>query len=145
MMEELHSLDPRRQELLEARFTGVGVAKVSVSSVWNRHGCLPALCCTSLSWFLRWSLCFASSFESIVVFWQLMCLKCKRRENGSPWAVVLLYRRFWVLLKFLGVPPNAGSLCPPKKTRDNFAHGSGNLICLFLSPRTVWELSLATC
>uniref|UniRef100_A0AAY5EQ91 non-specific serine/threonine protein kinase n=1 Tax=Electrophorus electricus TaxID=8005 RepID=A0AAY5EQ91_ELEEL len=28
MMEELHSLDPRRQELLEARFTGVGVAKV---------------------------------------------------------------------------------------------------------------------
>uniref|UniRef100_A0A8C7JP16 non-specific serine/threonine protein kinase n=1 Tax=Oncorhynchus kisutch TaxID=8019 RepID=A0A8C7JP16_ONCKI len=27
-MEELHSLDPRRQELLEARFTGVGVAKV---------------------------------------------------------------------------------------------------------------------
>uniref|UniRef100_A0A671WMW5 non-specific serine/threonine protein kinase n=1 Tax=Sparus aurata TaxID=8175 RepID=A0A671WMW5_SPAAU len=28
-MEELHSLDPRRQELLEARFTGVGVAKVS--------------------------------------------------------------------------------------------------------------------
>ncbi|MFT7799118.1 serine/threonine-protein kinase tousled-like 2 isoform X1 [Arapaima gigas] len=29
MMEELHSLDPRRQELLEARFTGVGVPKVS--------------------------------------------------------------------------------------------------------------------
>ncbi|KAL4695746.1 hypothetical protein H8959_000841 [Pygathrix nigripes] len=28
MMEELHSLDPRRQELLEARFTGVGVSKV---------------------------------------------------------------------------------------------------------------------
>uniref|UniRef100_A0A6Q2Z1C0 non-specific serine/threonine protein kinase n=1 Tax=Esox lucius TaxID=8010 RepID=A0A6Q2Z1C0_ESOLU len=28
MMEELHSLDPRRQELLEARFTGMGVAKV---------------------------------------------------------------------------------------------------------------------
>uniref|UniRef100_A0A8C7PK32 non-specific serine/threonine protein kinase n=1 Tax=Oncorhynchus mykiss TaxID=8022 RepID=A0A8C7PK32_ONCMY len=28
-MEELHSLDPRRQELLEARFTGVGVAKLS--------------------------------------------------------------------------------------------------------------------
>lgn len=27
-MEELHSLDPRRQELLEARFTGVGVIKV---------------------------------------------------------------------------------------------------------------------
>lgn len=32
MMEELHSLDPRRQELLEARFTGVGVAKVCVAS-----------------------------------------------------------------------------------------------------------------
>lgn len=32
MMEELHSLDPRRQELLEARFTGVGVAKVCVST-----------------------------------------------------------------------------------------------------------------
>lgn len=28
MMEELHSLDPRRQELLEARFTGVGVSKI---------------------------------------------------------------------------------------------------------------------
>uniref|UniRef100_A0A4W4H8T0 non-specific serine/threonine protein kinase n=1 Tax=Electrophorus electricus TaxID=8005 RepID=A0A4W4H8T0_ELEEL len=27
MMEELHSLDPRRQELLEARFTGTGVTK----------------------------------------------------------------------------------------------------------------------
>uniref|UniRef100_A0AAQ5YPQ1 non-specific serine/threonine protein kinase n=1 Tax=Amphiprion ocellaris TaxID=80972 RepID=A0AAQ5YPQ1_AMPOC len=32
MMEELHSLDPRRQELLEARFTGVGVAKVGVTN-----------------------------------------------------------------------------------------------------------------
>uniref|UniRef100_A0A8D3EAJ9 non-specific serine/threonine protein kinase n=1 Tax=Scophthalmus maximus TaxID=52904 RepID=A0A8D3EAJ9_SCOMX len=32
MMEELHSLDPRRQELLEARFTGVGVAKVCVKA-----------------------------------------------------------------------------------------------------------------
>lgn len=31
-MEELHSLDPRRQELLEARFTGVGVAKVCVAA-----------------------------------------------------------------------------------------------------------------
>ncbi|KAJ7984582.1 hypothetical protein DPEC_G00356280 [Dallia pectoralis] len=30
MMEELHSLDPRRQELLEARFTGMGVAKGSL-------------------------------------------------------------------------------------------------------------------
>lgn len=33
MMEELHSLDPRRQELLEARFTGVGVSKVSKTMV----------------------------------------------------------------------------------------------------------------
>lgn len=33
-MEELHSLDPRRQELLEARFTGVGVAKVSERRGW---------------------------------------------------------------------------------------------------------------
>uniref|UniRef100_A0A3P9NR79 non-specific serine/threonine protein kinase n=1 Tax=Poecilia reticulata TaxID=8081 RepID=A0A3P9NR79_POERE len=32
MMEELHSLDPRRQELLEARFTGVGVSKGSGQS-----------------------------------------------------------------------------------------------------------------
>uniref|UniRef100_A0A673M4H6 non-specific serine/threonine protein kinase n=1 Tax=Sinocyclocheilus rhinocerous TaxID=307959 RepID=A0A673M4H6_9TELE len=32
MMEELHSLDPRRQELLEARFTGVGVAKFAGGS-----------------------------------------------------------------------------------------------------------------
>uniref|UniRef100_A0AAR2JVM9 non-specific serine/threonine protein kinase n=1 Tax=Pygocentrus nattereri TaxID=42514 RepID=A0AAR2JVM9_PYGNA len=35
MMEELHSLDPRRQELLEARFTGVGVAKVSTCGYSN--------------------------------------------------------------------------------------------------------------
>ena len=35
MMEELHSLDPRRQELLEARFTGVGVSKVSYSVIMN--------------------------------------------------------------------------------------------------------------
>lgn len=35
MMEELHSLDPRRQELLEARFTGVGVSKVSKMMVMN--------------------------------------------------------------------------------------------------------------
>lgn len=44
MMEELHSLDPRRQELLEARFTGVGVAKVCDgayvnSSVWITYVC----------------------------------------------------------------------------------------------------------
>lgn len=31
-MEELHSLDPRRQELLEARFTGAGVSKVQLNS-----------------------------------------------------------------------------------------------------------------
>lgn len=37
MMEELHSLDPRRQELLEARFTGVGVAKVSVFTGVDRQ------------------------------------------------------------------------------------------------------------
>uniref|UniRef100_A0A8C1NV13 non-specific serine/threonine protein kinase n=1 Tax=Cyprinus carpio TaxID=7962 RepID=A0A8C1NV13_CYPCA len=35
MMEELHSLDPRRQELLEARFTGVGVAKVYFFSFFS--------------------------------------------------------------------------------------------------------------
>ena len=35
MMEELHSLDPRRQELLEARFTGVGVSKVSKMMIMN--------------------------------------------------------------------------------------------------------------
>lgn len=35
MMEELHSLDPRRQELLEARFTGVGVSKVSKMLIVN--------------------------------------------------------------------------------------------------------------
>ncbi|GAB1296956.1 Predicted gene 11032 [Apodemus speciosus] len=34
-MEELHSLDPRRQELLEARFTGVGVSKPWLS--WRTH------------------------------------------------------------------------------------------------------------
>lgn len=37
MMEGLHSralsLDPRRQELLEARFTGVGVTKVGVRNM----------------------------------------------------------------------------------------------------------------
>uniref|UniRef100_A0A7N9AS86 non-specific serine/threonine protein kinase n=1 Tax=Mastacembelus armatus TaxID=205130 RepID=A0A7N9AS86_9TELE len=44
MMEELHSLDPRRQELLEARFTGVGVAKVCVSlSYINRNVFMPSL------------------------------------------------------------------------------------------------------
>ncbi|XP_069490253.1 serine/threonine-protein kinase tousled-like 2 isoform X2 [Ambystoma mexicanum] len=32
MMEELHSLDPRRQELLEARFTGAGVSKGPLNS-----------------------------------------------------------------------------------------------------------------
>ncbi|XP_040187129.1 serine/threonine-protein kinase tousled-like 2 isoform X1 [Rana temporaria] len=32
MMEELHSLDPRRQELLEARFTGAGVSKGQMNS-----------------------------------------------------------------------------------------------------------------
>uniref|UniRef100_A0A3Q1EK20 non-specific serine/threonine protein kinase n=1 Tax=Acanthochromis polyacanthus TaxID=80966 RepID=A0A3Q1EK20_9TELE len=43
MMEGLHSqaisLDPRRQELLEARFTGVGVAKVSNSESSNQSLC----------------------------------------------------------------------------------------------------------
>ncbi|XP_017349255.1 serine/threonine-protein kinase tousled-like 2 [Ictalurus punctatus] len=37
MMEELHSLDPRRQELLEARFTGVGVAKGSGHNESSNH------------------------------------------------------------------------------------------------------------
>uniref|UniRef100_F6THC6 non-specific serine/threonine protein kinase n=1 Tax=Xenopus tropicalis TaxID=8364 RepID=F6THC6_XENTR len=39
MMEELHSLDPRRQELLEARFTGVGVAKVGMIESSNQSLC----------------------------------------------------------------------------------------------------------
>lgn len=42
-MEELHSLDPRRQELLEARFTGAGVSKVSFNS---SLGYIAFLCCT---------------------------------------------------------------------------------------------------
>lgn len=37
-MEELHSLDPRRQELLEARFTGVGVAKVCITGRHTQTG-----------------------------------------------------------------------------------------------------------
>uniref|UniRef100_A0A3B3QHV1 non-specific serine/threonine protein kinase n=1 Tax=Paramormyrops kingsleyae TaxID=1676925 RepID=A0A3B3QHV1_9TELE len=37
MMEELHSLDPRRQELLEARFTGVGVAKGPGNNESSNH------------------------------------------------------------------------------------------------------------
>uniref|UniRef100_A0A667ZHE7 non-specific serine/threonine protein kinase n=1 Tax=Myripristis murdjan TaxID=586833 RepID=A0A667ZHE7_9TELE len=49
MMEELHSpaisLDPRRQELLEARFTGVGVAKVCMSSISTRTMCCISCCC----------------------------------------------------------------------------------------------------
>uniref|UniRef100_A0A8C9RST7 non-specific serine/threonine protein kinase n=1 Tax=Scleropages formosus TaxID=113540 RepID=A0A8C9RST7_SCLFO len=39
MMEELHSLDPRRQELLEARFTGVGVAKGPGNESSNQSLC----------------------------------------------------------------------------------------------------------
>uniref|UniRef100_A0A672P567 non-specific serine/threonine protein kinase n=1 Tax=Sinocyclocheilus grahami TaxID=75366 RepID=A0A672P567_SINGR len=42
MMEELHSLDPRRQELLEARFTGVGVAKVCLFAGGSGTGTSPA-------------------------------------------------------------------------------------------------------
>uniref|UniRef100_A0A672REI9 Serine/threonine-protein kinase tousled-like 2 n=1 Tax=Sinocyclocheilus grahami TaxID=75366 RepID=A0A672REI9_SINGR len=42
MMEELHSLDPRRQELLEARFTGVGVAKVCLFAGGSGSGTSPA-------------------------------------------------------------------------------------------------------
>ncbi|XP_012691301.1 serine/threonine-protein kinase tousled-like 2 isoform X2 [Clupea harengus] len=39
MMEELHSLDPRRQGLLEARFTGVGVAKGQGNESSNQSLC----------------------------------------------------------------------------------------------------------
>ncbi|XP_028674258.1 serine/threonine-protein kinase tousled-like 2 [Erpetoichthys calabaricus] len=39
MMEELHSLDPRRQELLEARFTGVGVSKGPLNESSNQSLC----------------------------------------------------------------------------------------------------------
>ncbi|ETE60600.1 Serine/threonine-protein kinase tousled-like 2, partial [Ophiophagus hannah] len=42
MMEELHSLDPRRQELLEARFTGAGVAKGPL----NNESSNQSLCST---------------------------------------------------------------------------------------------------
>lgn len=68
-MEELHSLDPRRQELLEARFTGVGVAKVCVTADVAKveHG-ISFLClqsqifsithiCESISFFV--SLCLS--------------------------------------------------------------------------------------
>lgn len=71
MMEELHSLDPRRQELLEARFTGVGVAKVCVTVCrWERLGgqrnfqsrflCLPL--CLALSHQCH---CIATPFFSL--------------------------------------------------------------------------------
>uniref|UniRef100_A0A671WG96 non-specific serine/threonine protein kinase n=1 Tax=Sparus aurata TaxID=8175 RepID=A0A671WG96_SPAAU len=43
-MEELHSLDPRRQELLEARFTGVGVAKVCVTADNQNESSNQSLC-----------------------------------------------------------------------------------------------------
>ncbi|XP_042199131.1 serine/threonine-protein kinase tousled-like 2 isoform X2 [Callorhinchus milii] len=39
MMEELHSLDPRRQELLEARFTGMGVVKTPLNESSNQSLC----------------------------------------------------------------------------------------------------------
>lgn len=51
-MDELHSLDPRRQELLEARFTGVvsgstgstGSCSVGAKvSSKSSHPCLPSL------------------------------------------------------------------------------------------------------
>lgn len=68
MMEELHSLDPRRQELLEARFTGVGVAKVSVSTFWKRHDCLSILHHTFFSFYIDNFALLAECFTLIVVF-----------------------------------------------------------------------------
>uniref|UniRef100_A0A8C8MB88 non-specific serine/threonine protein kinase n=1 Tax=Oncorhynchus tshawytscha TaxID=74940 RepID=A0A8C8MB88_ONCTS len=65
MMEELHSLDPRRQELLEARFTGVGVAKVCLSI----QLCLLFVCaCTFiLQWLNHFSL-FLSCAHALTQF-----------------------------------------------------------------------------
>lgn len=37
MMEELHSLDPRRQELLEARFTGVAKVCITADAAEMEH------------------------------------------------------------------------------------------------------------
>uniref|UniRef100_A0A8C1UD40 non-specific serine/threonine protein kinase n=2 Tax=Cyprinus carpio TaxID=7962 RepID=A0A8C1UD40_CYPCA len=50
MMEELHSLDPRRQELLEARFTGVGVAKVCLFAGGSGTGTSPARGIPPVAW-----------------------------------------------------------------------------------------------
>lgn len=70
MMEELHSLDPRRQELLEARFTGVGVAKVSVSTCGDRCDCLVVLPCALVGLFNFYMNNFAlqTNSVSLVVF-----------------------------------------------------------------------------
>lgn len=70
MMEELHSLDPRRQELLEARFTGVGVAKVSVSTCGDRYDCLAILPCALVGFFNFYMDNFAlqTNSVSLVVF-----------------------------------------------------------------------------
>lgn len=80
-MEELHSLDPRRQELLEARFTGVGVAKVSVNTCGDRYDCLAILPCTLVGFFNFYIDNFALQTDSVsLVFWPLICVKYVQEE-----------------------------------------------------------------
>uniref|UniRef100_A0A4W5JID9 non-specific serine/threonine protein kinase n=1 Tax=Hucho hucho TaxID=62062 RepID=A0A4W5JID9_9TELE len=69
MMEELHSLDPRRQELLEARFTGVGVAKVCLSI----QLCLHPFC-----------VCDSAALASSLQFINHHLAFCMNRSPPSP-------------------------------------------------------------
>lgn len=111
MMEELHSLDPRRQELLEARFTGVGVAKVSGLLRCRRRGaCVPR--CAG-----RAGPACAGTFgiHTCDLTARLLEVCLRGMEMGSLQADVLLCRRFWLLITFLGSCSILWQLVHPKK------------------------------
>lgn len=89
MMEELHSLDPRRQELLEARFTGVGVAKVCVTagSVSRQSACNHRFPLIPPHFLVNISLFFVSvSARTGLALLLFLCL-----VSGEGWAVSVFF------------------------------------------------------
>lgn len=101
MMEGLHSqaisLDPRRQELLEARFTGVGVTKVCISKWLNNF--FPKMGC-----------CFCKFFKMMHLRseWQdkisaSVSLSCFGNIIGSPFCGLIkeIWKYTWEAFSFL--------------------------------------------
>lgn len=96
MMEELHSLDPRRQELLEARFTGVGVSKVCMHQMSQRLSWGNASLVTDLYDYAL--LFYFTAIISLIFLFSFLAWtslgSCLFFVSGEAWAVSVFFGGF---------------------------------------------------